>query len=109
MDSVRDHSFDSDDARAESKITSTIKSFFESIAGSAPDPTNPVVNGATVQSKPFLARVLADIASQGSRIGDNLGLIHSLVDTTFLDGGLADDRQYQVGSLEGECFELYLT
>jgi hypothetical protein len=81
---------------AESKLTSTIKSFFESIAGSGSDPTNTVVNGATIQSKPLLARVLADIASQAPRIGENLGLVHSLVDTTLFDGGLVDDRQYQV-------------
>ena len=101
MGSLHGNSFDADAARAESKITSTIKGFFESITGSAPDPTNTVINGATIQSKPFLARVLADIASQGSRIGDNIGLIHSLVDTTLFDGGLVDDRQYQVGILQG--------
>ncbi|ETI20690.1 hypothetical protein G647_07032 [Cladophialophora carrionii CBS 160.54] len=96
MDGLRDHPFDLDSVHTESKITSTIKSFFESIAGSGPDPTNTVINGATVQSKPFLARVLADIASQAPRIGENLGLIHSLVDTTLFDGGLVDDRQYQM-------------
>ena len=96
MDGSRDRSFGFEDAQAESKVTSSIKAFFESIAGSSPDPTNTVINGTTVQSKPFLARVLADIASQAPRIGENLGLIHSLVDTTLFDGGLVDDRQYQV-------------
>ncbi|KAJ9612991.1 hypothetical protein H2200_002932 [Cladophialophora chaetospira] len=96
MDGSHDRSFDFGDAHAESKITSTIKGFFESIAGSGADPTNTVINGATVQSKPFLARVLADIASQAPRIGENLGLIQSLVDTTLFDGGLVDDRQYQM-------------
>lgn len=88
--------FDSDDEDAGSRVTSTIRGFFESIAGSTPDPTNPVINGATVQTRPFLARLLADIASQAPRIGENIGLIHSLVDTTLFDGGLVDDRQYQV-------------
>lgn len=77
-------------------ISNTIKSFFESIAGSAPDPTNPVVNGTTTKSTPFLARLLADIASQAPRLGENVALIHSLVDTTLFDGGIVDDRQYQV-------------
>src|ERR1700761_3016930 len=95
-DGSRDHSFDMGDIVTESSITSTIKGFFESIAGSAPDPTNTVINGATVQSKPFLARILADVASQAPRLGENIGLIHSLVDTTLFDGGLVDDRQYQV-------------
>lgn len=99
MDGSRDLSFDAGGAHPESKITYSIKSFFESIAGSTPDPTNPVINGATVQSKPFLARMLADIASQAPRIGENVGLIHSLVDTTLFDGGLVDDRQYQVRNL----------
>src|ERR1700748_1624593 len=92
MDGSRNHPFASDDTHTESKITSTIKSFFESIAGSGSDPTNTVINGATVQSKPILARVLADIASQAPRVGENIGLIHSLADTTLFDGGLVDDR-----------------
>ncbi|KIW99798.1 uncharacterized protein Z518_10726 [Rhinocladiella mackenziei CBS 650.93] len=96
MDGVRDLPFDSDDDAGGSRLTSAIKSFFESIAGSGSDPTNPVINGATVQSRPFLARILADIASQAPRIGENIGLIHSLVDTKLFDGGLVDDRQYQM-------------
>ncbi len=96
MDGSRNLPFHPDDEVSGSKISGTIKAFFESIAGSAPDPTNPVINGASVQSRPFLARVLADTASQAPRIGENIGLIHSLVDTTLFDGGLVDDRQYQV-------------
>lgn len=96
MPSVQEITYDRDSASSGSKLTATIKGLFESIAGSAPDPTNPVINGATVQSRPFLARVLADIASQAPRLGENLGLIHSLVDTKLFDGGFVDDRQYQV-------------
>lgn len=96
MPSAQDFPYDRDDASAGSKLTATIKGLFESIAGSGADPTNPVINGATVQSRPFLARVLADIASQAPRLGENLGLIHSLVDTKLFDGGMVDDRQYQV-------------
>lgn len=96
MDTSRYSAFDREDNGTGVRITSTVKAFFESIAGSAPDPTNPVINGASVQSRPFLARVLADIASQAPRLGENIGLIHSLVDTKLFDGGLVDDRQYQV-------------
>lgn len=78
------------------KVTSTVKAFFETIAGSGSNPTNPVINGATIQSRPFLARILADIASQAPRLGQNIGLINSLVDTTLFDGGIVDDRNYQV-------------
>jgi hypothetical protein len=84
------------DAHSESRITSTIRGFFESIAGSGSDPTNSVINGTTVQQRPFLARILADIASQAPRIGQNIGLIQSLADTTLFDGGIVDDRQYQM-------------
>ena len=84
------------DGGAVPAITSTIRSFFESIAGSTSDPTNPVVNGTTAKSAPFLARLLADIASQAPRLGENVALIHSLVDTKLFDGGIVDDRQYQV-------------
>ncbi|KIW60956.1 hypothetical protein PV05_01130 [Exophiala xenobiotica] len=96
MDTSRYSAFDREDNGTGVRITSTVKAFFESIAGSAPDPTNPVINGASVQSRPFLARVLADIASQAPRLGENIGLIHSLVDTKLFDGGLVDDRQYQM-------------
>ncbi|EXJ92051.1 hypothetical protein A1O3_00601 [Capronia epimyces CBS 606.96] len=96
MDGPRDVQFGSDDEASGSKFTSTIKSFFERIAGSGSDPTNPVINGASIQSRPLLARLFADIASQAPRISENIGLIHSLVDTTLFDGGIVDDRQYQM-------------
>lgn len=96
MDASRDAPSHADDHEAGSRIASSIKSFFESIAGSAPDATNTVINGASVQQRPFLARLFADIASQAPRLGQDVGLIHSLVDTTLFDGGIVDDRQYQV-------------
>lgn len=95
MPSAQEFQYDQDGESAASKLTSTIRGLFESIAGSSPDPTNPVINGASVQSRPFLARVLADIASQAPRLGENIGLIHSLVDTKLFDGGMVDDRKYQ--------------
>ena len=96
MAGSRDAPFEQDGEPTTSRFTNTIKGLFETFAGSSPDPTNPVINGASVQSRPFLARVLADIASQAPRLGENIGLIHSLVDTKLFDGGLVDDRQYQV-------------
>ncbi|EXJ93786.1 hypothetical protein A1O1_02179 [Capronia coronata CBS 617.96] len=96
MDGPRDLLLDSDEGVAGSRITGAIRGFFESIAGSGTDPSNPVINGASVQARPFLARLLADVASQAPRLGENIGLIHSLVDTTLFDGGLVDDRQYQM-------------
>jgi hypothetical protein len=96
MDGSHDMSFEKTEQGPGHKLTSSVRAFFESIAGSAPDPTNPVINGTAIQSRPFLARVLADIASQAPRLGEDIGLINSLVDTTLFDGGIVDDRQYQV-------------
>lgn len=83
-------------ASAQSSFSDTIKGFFESIAGNASNSANPVINGATVKSKPLLARVIADLASQAPRLGENAALFQSLIDTKLFDGGLVDDRQYQV-------------
>lgn len=108
MEASSDLLLDEVDNRTHAKLTSTVKAFFETIAGSGPDPTNPVINGASVQSRPFLARVFADIASQAPRLGENIGLIHSLVDTTLFDGGIVDDRQYQVWNSHMALFLLSL-
>ncbi|KIW81777.1 hypothetical protein Z517_04803 [Fonsecaea pedrosoi CBS 271.37] len=96
MDGSREFPSSLGDDYTGSRISTTIRSFFESIAGSNSASTSTVINGATVQSRPLLARVLADVASQAPRIGENLGLLGSLVDTTLFDGGLVDDRQYQM-------------
>ena len=98
MDEQHNLPLDAGDDATSSRLFGAIKGFFESIAGSGSDPTNPVVNGASVESRPLLARLLADIASQAPRLGENAALIHSLVDTRLFDGGLVDDRQYQVRS-----------
>jgi hypothetical protein len=62
-------------------------------------PTNPVVNGATPQPRNFLRNLISDIASQGPRAGADISLIASLAETAVFDGGLADDKKYQVGTL----------
>jgi len=78
-------------------LTRSVKCLFERVAGSGlPDPTNPVINGATTTSKPFLRNLLADIVSQGSRLGENIGLVASLADTKLFDGGIVDDSKYEV-------------
>ncbi|KAG9780764.1 heme peroxidase, partial [Aureobasidium melanogenum] len=96
MDEQHNLPLDAGDDATSSRLFGAIKGFFESIAGSGSDPTNPVINGASVESRPLLARLLADIASQAPRLGENAALIHSLVDTRLFDGGLVDDRQYQM-------------
>ncbi|KIV87049.1 hypothetical protein PV11_02620 [Exophiala sideris] len=96
MEGSRELQFASDHNGVGVKVASTVKAFFESIAGTGSDPTNTVINGATIQSRPFLARMLADIASQVPRLGGDISLIHSLADTTLFDGGIVDDRKYQM-------------
>lgn len=104
MEGHREVQFDSDhNGVGVVKVATTIKAFFESITGTASDPTNTVINGATTQSKPLLAKVLTDIASQVPRLGEDISLIHSLADTTLLDGGIVDDRQYQVCYSRSMC------
>ena len=78
-------------------LTRGVKKFVEGVAsGGAPDPTDPVINPTTTPSKPLLSRLIADIVSQVPRFGEDAGLVTSLVDTTLFDGGIVDDRQYQV-------------
>ena len=57
----------------------------------------PVTNGATPTPKHFLKGLIADVKSQGGRMAENFGLLASFADTALFKGGLADDRQYQVG------------
>ena len=68
-------------------------------AGSSSQPTSidPVINPATPQHRSFLRNLISDLASQGSRVGDDVALIASIADTKLFQGGLVDDRKYQVG------------
>ena len=72
-------------------------------AGGSSQPTSidPVINPATPQHRSFLRNLISDLASQGSRVGDDVALIASIADTKLFQGGLVDDRKYQVG---GEVF-----
>src|SRR5271168_126439 len=77
-------------------ISRSLRGLINSLTGSgASDPTNPVVNGATPPPKQFLRGLLSDVASQGGRLTQNLGLLASLAESTLFDGGLLDDKQYQ--------------
>jgi hypothetical protein len=63
-----------------------------------PDPTDPVISGATfaAQPRPALGDFLRTIASQVGRVGDNASLVSSFIDTALFDGGYVDDKKYQV-------------
>lgn len=81
-------------------LTRSVRGIIERITSNgSPDPTNTVINGATTQSKPFLRNLFKDLQSQGSRLGENLGLVSSIADAAIFNGGLSDDRQYQVSTV----------
>ncbi|KAK5938503.1 hypothetical protein PMZ80_009474 [Knufia obscura] len=80
-------------------VSQFLKGLFEKVAGRAPDPTYPVINGATAPPKPVLKDLIADVASQSGRWLSDVGLIGSLADTKLLDGGMVDDRKYQMESI----------
>lgn len=75
------------------------KGLFEKVVGRKPDPTYPVINGATPPPRPVLKDLLADFASQSGRWATNFGFLTSLTDTKLLDGGVVDDRKYQLESI----------
>lgn len=80
-------------------ITKFLRGIFEKVVGSTPDPTYPVINGATAPPKAVLKDLIADIKSQSGRFATNIGLISSLADTQLFDGGVVDDRKYQLESI----------
>lgn len=80
-------------------VSHFLKGIFEKVRGPTPDPTYPVLNGATTSSKPVLKNIIADIASQSGRWASNVGLVGSFADTKLLDGGMVDDRKYQMESI----------
>ncbi|KAJ9651806.1 hypothetical protein H2198_008931 [Neophaeococcomyces mojaviensis] len=80
-------------------IAHFLKGLFDKVVGAQPDPTYPVINGATVPPKPVFKNLIADIASQSGRWTSDIGLLSSLADTKLLDGGVVDDRKYQMESI----------
>ena len=80
-------------------ISRFLKGILEKVGGTKPDPTYPVLNGATKPATPALKGMIADIASQGGRWISDVGLIGSLADTKLFDGGVVDDRKYQMESI----------
>ena len=77
-------------------IANAVKGLFSK----TPDPTDPVVNGATfaAQPRPAIGDFFKTVTSQANRHGDNVGLISSFINTAIFDGGYIDDRKYQVCS-----------
>lgn len=80
-------------------ISTFLKGLFEKVAGKKSDPTYPVINGATSSRKPIVKNLIADIASQSGRWISDVGLIGSLADTKLLDGGVVDDKKYQMEAI----------
>ena len=77
-------------------LANTVKGLFSK----TPDPTNPVLNGATyaAQPRPSIGDFFKTAASQATRHGDNTSLISSFIDTAIFEGGYIDDRKYQVSN-----------
>lgn len=80
-------------------VSQFLKSLFEKVAGRKPDPSYPVINGATAPPEAVLKSLIANIASQSGRWVSGVGLAGSLVETKLLAGGVTDDRQYQMESI----------
>lgn len=80
-------------------ISHFLKGIFEKVAGRKPDPAYPVLNGATPSPNPVVKNLFNDILSQSGRWSSNIGLAGSLADSKFLDGGVVDDRKYQMESI----------
>lgn len=86
----------------------SVRHLFERVAGSGkPKASYPVINGATAPPKAMLRGIISDLASQSGRWGANFGLLASLADTNFLDGGLVDDKKYQVSDCLARKSVLY--
>jgi hypothetical protein len=77
-----------------SNIANAVRNLFSR----TPDPTNPVVNGATfaAQPRPAIGDFFRTVASQATRAGNNASLLSSFIDTAIFDGGYVDDRKYQM-------------
>lgn len=80
-------------------VSHFFKDLFDKVAGRSPDPSYPVINGATPSPRPMLKDLYSSLASQSGRWASNFGLLGSLSDTKFLDGGVVDDRKYQMESI----------
>ena len=79
----------------------TLKNAIHALFGpQSPDPTNPVLNGASdaTMPKPALGNLIRGLKSQSGRIGEDVSLLAGVIDTELFNGGYVDDRKYQVGS-----------
>lgn len=80
----------------EGGIAHLFRTLLHRLTDAQPDLTNPVINGATQLPKPVLKRLMQEIASQADRWTSNMALTTSTVGTKLLDGGVVDDRKYQM-------------
>ncbi|RMZ75993.1 hypothetical protein DV738_g5153, partial [Chaetothyriales sp. CBS 135597] len=76
----------------------TIATAIRGLFSSKPDPTNPVIAGASdsLAPTPFIGNFIKGVASQANRIGENVNLISSFVNSELFHGGYVDDRKYQM-------------
>lgn len=79
------------------EVTRGLRGLVEKAPGTQPDPTNPVLNGPSAATdKPWLKGLLADLATQLPRANADIGLVASIFNSKIFDGGLVNDRTYQV-------------
>ncbi|RMZ89577.1 hypothetical protein DV736_g3200, partial [Chaetothyriales sp. CBS 134916] len=76
----------------------TIATAVKGLFSSQPDPSNPVIAGASdsLAPTPFIGNFFKGMASQASRIGENANLLSSFVNSELFYGGYVDDRKYQM-------------
>lgn len=77
----------------------SIRGVFSNMAGG--DQTNEVINGATPEPSNFLttaSRIYSTVSSQIPRLPENLGLAASIARTKLLNGGMTDDKKYEVSA-----------
>lgn len=80
-----------------SEFTRAVKGLVRRVVDpNRPDPSNPVINGASGGQRSWLRNLIADIATQVPRIGANVDLLSSIADTKIFDGSIVNDRDYQV-------------
>lgn len=83
------------------EVSRGLRGLVEKFSGAEPDPSNPVINGPSAPTdKPWLRGLLADLATQLPRANADIGLIASIVNSKIFDGGLVNDRTYQVNLID---------
>jgi hypothetical protein len=78
-----------------------IRGIFSNIGGA--DQTSEVINGATPEPSNFFSTAssaLSTIGSQLPRLPENIGLLASIARTKFFNGGIVNDKHYEVSADE---------